>query len=291
MNAVGFSQHITRREQEMGKWDRFKSRPMYLLLRELFVFVIALFLFMVTDSLSRADVIGQRQFSLLLGFVVFGLPLYLAIRFFRDFHLNNPKRKIFFSKRLAALASTLLPSGTSLELNEKRKKPLTFSSVLPVIGAFKAQYTMDLLANQGGIILGGPAKMPGKMKDTTFYWLLSCGTILPDMDVSFSNRGGIPEKVRLNKIQEKVVFAQEEFLMKLKALLKKTVLKGELRILDKQLYLYLYDNVKSIEPLSGDPVFNHSASKKSNIEMRSFENIYKLLHLFAKGVIPTGEAS
>ncbi len=291
MNIKDFDQQIARWEQGMGKWDRFKSSPVYLLLLEVLVFVLCIFLFTIFNTLAIDGVISNRQLSLFLGFVIFPLPIYLGIRFFRGFHLNNPKRKLFFSKRLAALARTLLTDDAIFELNARGNKPLELSGLLPDVGPFKAKYTMDLMVNQGGIILGGPAKIPGKLKDSTFYWLLSCGTVLPDMNLSFDNRGGIPEKVRFAKIQEKVAFTKEEFLVKLEAIMKKTVLKGELRIHDKQLSLYLFDNVKSIDPLSGEPVFKHSASKKSNEETRSFENLYRLLHLFSKGSVPNGEES
>jgi len=290
MNSNGFCQQIALMEQEMSTWDRFKSRPVYLLLREILVFVIFLFLFGISDSLAKDGIIGEQQFTLFFAFVLLPLPLYLAVRFFRDFHLNNPRRKIFFSKRLAALAGMVLEKDASIEFYSAKRKPVEFSSSLPVLGPFKAKYTMDLMANQGGIILGGPAKLPGKMKDTTFYWLLSCETVLPDMNVSFNNRGGALEKLSMNKIQANPDFAKEEFLSELKTVMKKTILKGELRILKKQLYLYLYDNVKSIHPLSGDPLFNHNASKKSKAENRAFENIFDLLHLFSKGTLPQKEA-
>lgn len=290
MNYKSFCQHIARMEQEMSTWDRFKSSPVYLFIRELSVFALCIVMAGVSISFSKDGLIGEQQLKLFFLFVLFPVPLYLAIRFFRDFHLNNPKRKIFFSKRLAALASTLLDANTSVEFYFSKRKPVEFSSDSPTIGPLKAQYTMGLLTNQGGVIPGETAKLPTKLKDTTFYWLLSCETTLPDMHVSFNNREGAPEKLCLNKIQKNVPFAKAEFLSELEIIIHKTILRGELRIRNKHLKLHLYDNVKSIHSLSDYPLCNRTTSNKSDAHNRSFENLYQLLHLFSKGTVPTKEA-
>ncbi len=292
MSVSQFGSLVDKMLKGLSKKDIFISTPIFLYIKWVGVLVLWLFLANLFGTIKLESNYSDTWFFSILFLFITPFVIYLFIRCFKTSHLYSPRRKAFFASRLYQLASVIVGHEKHVVVEQYgKRKYLAISSETTNNTKFIASYRMNLLINQGGIILGGPAKIPTKLSEKTFYFLLECNSVFPDSFIEFDCRN---RKVPLVSFSSNITSSdreinQNELIKNLQEILKGTAVKGEAEIKENKLKCSLFDTVKSIDPVSGRVLFKKiSAKKKSPEAEAAIVNVADLVELLSTGKILGG---
>lgn len=240
MNKASLEQYIKEKEENLSSFERIRSNNFYVLIQ---MFVIPFFIIVILFSITLQLDNSQPLFVILmiLEFIFF---IYLMIKGNRDFALHSPVRRIFFTKRIAFLLSAF-PEDTIFSLTDIKKKTISISTKLDD-SKIDISYWINLLINNR-VIPTGWTPIPTTIKElnnNTFYWLIRWKTSLPDMTIMF--KGNKQWEVSIDiKNKTNMWYNSEKLQNAIRSTFKDSKLRWEVRTLDWQFYINLYDNIWS----------------------------------------------
>jgi hypothetical protein len=263
MKVREFCEYAAGLDKTVSLWKGLVSTKLFMFLK---LFGVMVFCSFIIDGLNwlKAEY-NIADWIYLVLFLVLFMPSFLILGFrsFTGTLFYSPARKVFFARRLALLASVIMPHDADIMFRDRRKRfeardlsglarLIRRRSALWLAGTtlsgkrVKAWYGMTFFPQGGRIVAGTPLGSGGG--DKMYFWEILCDSGLPDCEGTFDYLRG--KKIVVDNISREP-FSRQKCNSVKRGLgnISGTGARGYFTVSEHRLALTVYDNVRKIRPL------------------------------------------
>lgn len=250
-------------ENTLSWWDMFSSTKFFMFVKLFMVFILCSFIMDGLNWLKLEYYIDDIIYVFLFCATFFPVLITGYFQSFRGTLLYSPVRKIFFIKRLAVLASELMPVNAKITVTDRKKRfiagdipqlerLLKKRTIFFISGetrshtGFEASYCMTFTPRGGRIIPGTPVGTGGGGR--MYIWEITCATTLQDCEGNLNYKG----RKKITVDNTSTAHLSRKSCNNVRKLLEKiegTGISGHFSISEHELFLTIYDNIKKIRAL------------------------------------------